>query len=212
MSRHEFERGEITIPSAEWVRFKQKLREASNRTAVRRLELATKLYNYLKSSKAKPSEAREVARVFLERENTGSAYSGYKYTDNDLFEAQEAVIKGGYGKVRPKISKPLKKDFPLAGNNAERLIEGEVTVHFDNKNRRVSWYVAENNHACERARNSILGKAFFAALKSVKWTRNSGGTIYGNDEYNREADYPGGGGHYTKERFGSDDVPFSRRL
>jgi hypothetical protein len=212
MSRYEFERGEITIPSAEWAGFKQKLREASNRTAVRRLELATKLYNHLKASKTKPSQAEEVARAFLERENTGSSYSGYKYTDNDLFEAQAAVVKGGYGKVRPKISKPLKKDFPLAGNNTESLTDGEASVSFDNKNRRVIWDVSENNHACDTARESVLGKAFFAALKSVKWTRNSGGTIYGNDEYNREADYPDGGGHYTKERFGSDDVPFSKRF
>lgn len=212
MARYEHERGEFTIPSTEWAGFKKQLREAVNRTSEKRFHLAIKVYTHLKSAKIKPSAAAEEARRFIEREDRGSFYTGSRFTDEDICEAIEAAVKTDWQTKRTKIRKPLKKDFPTAGNNVDHLEDGEASISFDNKTRRVVWNVPENNHACDTARESSLGKALFSALKSVKWTRTTGGSILGNDEYNRDADYEGGGGNYVKERFGCDAVSFSKQF
>lgn len=211
MSRYEFERGEITIPSAEWAAFKKAVREAYNRTAQKRLGLALQLHKHLTSRKIKKADLHDEAWKFVNSENTGSIYSGKKYTDEDLSEAVRAVGVVFFSS-RSKLRKPLKKDFPIAGNTTTCLEDGEASVTFDNKRRVVVWNVSENNHAVDNAREGSLGKAFFKQLKSVKWTRGSGGTIYGNDEYNRDADYEGGGGHYVTGTYGAADIPFSKRF
>jgi hypothetical protein len=69
--------------------------------------------------------------------------------------------------------------------------------------------VPSNNHACETARRHPVAAAFFAALGRVRWTRGSGGEIVGNDEYNRDVDYEGGGANYVVDRYGPTP---SRRL
>jgi hypothetical protein len=47
-----------------------------------------------------------------------------------------------------------------------------------------------------------MGKEFFSRLRRINWTRGSGGTIVGNDEYNSDSYDAGGGANYTKDRFG----------
>jgi len=105
-----------------------------------------------------------------------------------------------------KVRKPRKNMFPVYGNTATTFHDTNCSVHFDNERRVAVWNVPENNRACEDARAGNIGKAFRASLAKVKWTRGSGGTIVGNDEYNRDAgrDYEGGGGSYVVERFGPD--------
>jgi hypothetical protein len=95
--------------------------------------------------------------------------------------------------------KPLKTDFaPLPWKTVAFTASwDECGVTFDLKARTVRWGVSENNHAVERARESWLGRAFFRALDRVNWTRGTGGTIVGNDEYNSDSEYEGGGANYV---------------
>src|SRR5690606_40658386 len=41
------------------------------------------------------------------------------------------------------------------------------------------------------------GKAFENALRKVMWVRGTGGKLVGNDEYNRDSRYEGGGANYA---------------
>ena len=75
---------------------------------------------------------------------------------------------------------------------------------FSDASRSVSWRVEENNHARDTAREHHMGRAFFAALSKVEWVRGTGGTIVGNDEYNRDSEYDGGGGNYVTGSFGTE--------
>jgi hypothetical protein len=46
------------------------------------------------------------------------------------------------------------------------------------------------------------GAIFFAALGKIKWTRSSGGFATGNDEYNQDNTYSGGGANYVTFSYG----------
>lgn len=75
----------------------------------------------------------------------------------------------------------------------------------------VTWDVPENNHAPERASAHPLAVALFRYLDRVQWTSRSGGQIIGNDEYNRDCDYAGGGGNYVMREY-SKAASQSKRL
>lgn len=77
---------------------------------------------------------------------------------------------------------------------------GEATITLVGNT--VTWDVPENNHAPERAHSHPMAASLFGFLRTVRWTARSGGAIAGNDEYNRDADYAGGGGNYVVEAFG----------
>ena len=101
-----------------------------------------------------------------------------------------------------KPHQPKRKDFPLANGATKEFDAGEASITLVEEGRRVIWDVPENNHACEYARATFMGKALFEALRSVTWSRGSGGEIIGNDEYNQESRSDGGGSNYTKGYFG----------
>lgn len=65
----------------------------------------------------------------------------------------------------------------------------------------VTWDVPENNRAPERANAYPLAIELFRFLDRVPWTARSGGEIAGNDEYNRDCDYAGGGGNYVVREY-----------
>lgn len=79
-------------------------------------------------------------------------------------------------------------------------VGSETTITL--KGNTVIWDVPENNHACDHAREHPLAVALFEFLdRRVEWTSRSGGTIVGNDEYNREDDSVGGGGNYVVREY-----------
>jgi hypothetical protein len=78
--------------------------------------------------------------------------------------------------------------------------DGCITL--DYKTHCVCWDVPENNRASEHARDELVARALFRALEQIKWVRGSGGTIVGNDEYNRDSRGVGGGGNYEVAYYG----------
>lgn len=87
-------------------------------------------------------------------------------------------------------------EFPILAPDAVPV----GTVQFTDR-RTLVWDVDDNNHAVEGAREGPTGKALFAHLNQVTWTRGSGGYGIGNDEYN-DGDGIGGGGNYLTFHYG----------
>lgn len=118
-------------------------------------------------------------------------------------------VRGG---KKPK--KLTKKAMNFANGKTMGFdINGEGWISFDPEHKTVTYNVGENNRAVERARESYVGKLFFRTMKNVNWTPNSGGTLYGNDEYNRENSYGDvGGGNYVTAQFGRDAIDKCRNL
>lgn len=149
----------------------------------------------------------------------GLATTAYNDFGSDLLHALEQVLHyvveetreyvGGGGSYthreyktadRPRRVKQSDVNFPT--NRTLRYACGEPDITFDPKAKTVTWSVPENNHARDHAREHPIAQALFRALRAVKWTRGSGGQIIGNDEYNRDSHYEGGGGNYVVEEFG----------
>lgn len=208
MSCSNWEKGEIIIPSTEWASFKAGIRDAVNKANETKLSMAIKIHETV-SERLKSDRSlliQECAWEEAEKLNSvrGPYYSSCVFESSDIWEVVQSVWTNKQigGKWKEVLTKPKKKDFPQHGVTSTEFEVSGASLTFDNNARKVYWSVSESNRAVEAARETILGKAFFASLDAVKWTRGSGGSLYGNDEYNSDSDYEGGGGSYYKGEWG----------
>lgn len=206
MSKYEWERGTIKIPSNQYTALKKAVRDKHNAIQNARYDTLCKVFNsvtnYMKGKRGVDAESLLRGWVY-----GGSTPFGFpKLEDwNDwdyhlLFKRNEK-----------KMLAPKKNMFPLATSSTKAFDCGEAGIIFDDKNRTVTWHVSENNRAVERAHDHPVAIALFNALDRIKWTNRTGGQIVGNDEYNRDADYAGGGGNYVTMEFGTGKPPRIRR-
>lgn len=197
MSKYEWERGTIKIPSKDWANFRTTLIKAWNDRELSKLERAKSAHTQLKAViKGKRGEPR--------RKALAEAADRIFQATKDGYEIQRLVVEG-YGKtLNLKGSLPKKKDLKILPTSKDAVIHfSDATIVLRNKDRTVEWDVGENNRACEHSRSHPMGQKFFALLAKIKWTRGTGGAIVGNDEYNRDAgmDYAGGGGNYVTAEY-----------
>ena len=228
MSCYNWERGTIKIPSSEWAGLKAAVRTQFNQKQDMGYQLSILLYHHLKKAlkgKRNQSELLDPSRSILQ----GRLYeSGFTVEPEALQEKGFPAHLYRGPRVRPEssdeqydfwhqvyrsvvvkkdgkwvIRKPQKKHWPAATNKTRRFeatCEADI-VFSDDKTKTVLWCVSENNRAVETARDSSLGKALFHALGKITWTRGSGCKIVGNDEYNRDDEYEGGGANYVTEEY-----------
>lgn len=187
MSCYEWESGSIQIPSAQWAKFRRSLIDHYNAKQEELYVRAKK--EYKKLLVAGKGKRNFDFRAQLRTQIQDIAWEHRWPIENSMFE--------DYQQKRPKS--PKRKGFEKATTKTRYLGEN---VSFDHEKRTVIWNVPDGNRACEDARDSYMGKKFFYLLRYIKWTRGSGGKIIGNDEYNREAEWEGGGGNYVTATFG----------
>ena len=225
MSCYEWERGTIKIPSADWAKTKAHVRDAMNRRQSALFEAAEKTHKDLGALLPELKEQLEagsigkwdfdkkisdVARKHMQAMMGAQRMVVSLFDEYDENEVIDKIIVTRDPKTRaeiaPRLKKPLKKDFPNAGNNVNAFTASGCHVLFDNVARTAQWEVFDNNHAVDRARATVLGKSFFEAMKKITWVRGSGGEIYGNDEYNEYEgrNHSGGGGSMTKQVFSAE--------
>ena len=191
MSRYEWERGTIKLPSKEYAKFRSDVIKKWNELEERRFQQACEIFDQVtKETKGK----RNVDKPKLMRDRAALKY-GNSMNQDELHRLKQLLTKQH---DKPKLLRPKKKDLDLKPISRQCSIpsdDGSITFH--DKEKSVTWDVSENNHACETARATPIARYFFQRLSQITWTRGSGGTIVGNDEYNRESEYEGGGGNYT---------------
>jgi hypothetical protein len=170
----------------------------------------------LAAGKSVPTSARNWRDIFFATAEKHRA----EFTTSDLYQAfRNLMVTQSAETKQEEVGAPRRvtaTTLPATVTkksiaNLTLKIDGcEATITFNKKKRTVGWDVRENNHACERARRTQLAKEFFLLLERVTWTRGTGGSIVGNDEYNRDNRGDGGGANFTKDRFGplgSADLP-----
>jgi hypothetical protein len=217
MSCYEWEKGEIVLPKTEWASFRKTLIKEHNDRLTGLLAEAIRLHaQILEGSKGLRGENR----VKKQKELLGTL-SGYKnpdgrgYHDDKLEQFEQLhdlLFKAEEGKwERTILTLPKKKDLkllPLTSDCAIELPDASIYIRTDSHT--IKWSVPENNHACERARQHPVAQRLFVLLDQVKWTRGSGGTIVGNNEYNRDSEDAYGGGNFVVATYGPESAAEKR--
>ena len=192
MSRYDWERAELVIPTAAWAGLKKKVRDAYNERQDTLFACAVKVYDKMPRKRGQ-WDGDDVDRLACDLVPEGV----------EPFEVVDAILPSGRGVPR----KPKRKDFPHITNRDSVIrptrFDG-ISIRFDNENHVLRYNSGENNHQVERARAHPVVRAMFQALNRIAWTRGSGGVGIGNDEYNQDpaGGGAGDGGHYVTFRYG----------
>lgn len=193
MSCDEWEYGQIVLPTAEFTRVRRAVQEADQAIKAEAFELTQRAWQAMTSQESRDPDAYRTAHRHLHvvsEDATADAASA----------AGDLMTRATHG------GKPLrvkKSDVDWPTNRSTVFCAGyDGTVTFDRKASTVIWDVAENNHACDHARDSRVWAALVRALEDVKWTPRTGGAIVGNNEYHRDSYEQGAGGNYTTDGFG----------
>jgi hypothetical protein len=218
MSKYEWESGSLKIPSAEWGTLKRKIRTAWNDLQENLLASAQELHQHLEaSSKGKrgfdfKSAAENWAKSKERRFDYRSPWARSNRGDSMVIEAAQSWVLSSKQAGSSKPKAPKKAGLSLCPAKFDRMpgsghLYWEAGLFLDDKTKTLHWSVSENNHAREWAWGHPMGAALHQILNEVKWTRGSGGVFVGNDEYNRDNDYEGGGANYVTRGWG----PLSKR-
>jgi hypothetical protein len=214
MSKNCWERGEIKMSVKEFGAVRRDLIAFNNERQTRLFNRSKEIYTALKNAGAGKRGFDFHSAYNAIMTSNHSIYSsvhdadGYDEIQDALFPYESSEHFTGRSR-KPKA--PKKNQFAMLKQNAEGInVGGEAGIGFNKKTRVITWGVSENNHAVERAREHAMGREFFKRMSRVVWTRSTGGTIWGNDEYNEDAgrDHAGSGGSYVTARYGTADKAF----
>lgn len=186
MSRNEWERGEIRLPTSEFARLRQILQKADTDRKEGIFGHTQSFWGGLTAKeKRDPQAYREALRRY-----TGSLRKprpGHLYPTAEASAMADAVgerLHLRYGQDKPRRVLRADMDFPTNRTTGFRL--GEAGIAFDRDNSTVHWDVPRNNHAVDTAHGHPLAQAFFSALDDIRWTRGTGGWVSGSNEYRDE--------------------------
>lgn len=198
MSCYEWEKGEIVLPSAQWAGFKKVIRDAAAAYQTTLLTLAEQCYTAITAAGngQRAFNYHRAAGEWLERHRDVTSRMQLEIFDQ-LFPWKEQ----GSNKPAVQVSKPvkpLKKHYPQPTTKTVEFDCGDGHIRLDDKTRTFHWNVEENNHAVDHAHQHSVAIAAFRELDRLTtanlWTRNTGGTCWGSDEYRDEANKDDYGG------------------
>ena len=208
MSCYEWESGTIHFSTKEWPKFRKLMITVWNNRQYEIFEVAKKAHVAAKAAaKGKRGANRDKPIMAAIAKACGSSLNQWgSIADTSCQELWDGVLRLILIKEKGKSTNtknPQKKDlevFPVSKNCS--FDYAGCDVGFRNETRSLVWDVGENNHARDYAHEHWYTRRLFQELFQVTWTRGTGGTIVGNDEYNKDSDYEGGGGNYATHRIG----------
>lgn len=224
MSRNDWERGEFTLPSADFARFRKAMQEADDRVKRAAFDRTQEFWKGLTrkqqtdpvaySEALKKWDGERQVRRSDNRYNLGAnnRHNFYEESEDLAYERLRGVVDTPHiynpetkryesaGPAKPRRVLAADMDYPT--NRTTSFGQAGASYVFDREKRTVVYESGEGNRQVEDARSSTLGEAFFEELDKTRWTHGTGGAIIGNDEYNRETDYAGGGANYHSGAYG----------
>jgi len=204
MSCYEWEKGEVKIPAKEWSKFRRACAKKWNDDQERLLERAKKIYE----ADIKPAikGLHGVDRVPPAIKALSKRLDGHtpEFYELERLLTEDRPKEDGWGTIT-FLRRPLRKNLEKKAVTQTFCVgRNDWSMNFSNPSRMFEWEVGENNRACDRAHEDPFVQFVFRRLARIEFTRDTGGKIWGNDEYHRDAgeDTPGAGGSYVKQVFG----------
>lgn len=196
MSRNETEFGTIHIPPKQWSHLKKAMVAQANSDRDEVARQANILQEKMKAHfKGKRNVSFFDAKEFLD--NTGEEL---KFKRASVWLAQSALKGNGY--QSKKITQALINScVPKATTKTERFedTDTEFSITLRNDKKIAFWHIPENNHAVEEAKQTNIAHTFLTILNKMDFGNKYGGTIYGNNEHNRD---DGDGMNYVVTQYG----------
>lgn len=204
MSHYDWESGTITLPAHEVAPTKAALRDAANKLHAEVLAEAKRLHTQVAKGTTSITLHHERIRAHVYSQQNRSSFGRDAVVSELAVQVLDTIRwarkREGKAMRGPQLI-DLKHVAPKVGNrDTEFHLDVGGTISFDG--RKVHYESSDNNRQVERARDSVLGRVFFAQLGKIVFTRGTGGALIGNDEYNRDSDSIGGGGSYITATYG----------
>lgn len=196
MSKYEWEKGSIVVPYRQWPGFRStilRLWENDRRHAYDTYCRLRKEVMY--RARGLRGQARKNA---MEKTVLGDVVAA---------RAEELQREMVWRICRTDRTKKMVRadfDLPVQKTQDRTMWRDDWSLSLTNASRTILWSVEENNHAVDHAHNDQFVKKVFRLLDNIVWTRGSGGVIFGNDEYNRDAWGEGEGGNYVTRHYGPE--------
>jgi len=202
MSCYNEETGSFLLPSAALMPLRRALLAAANEEIALGYACAQAVHDALQKDAGrmkdlrqalKQNNGRDVLLGIMDKLDPAPSYPSWSRTprkwDDDVRDRAASLLLTYDTETRSqKYRAPRKKEAkPLAAGTLRFDVAGEASISIDPKTRKVTWDVARNNRAVERARESRLGTAFFTALNAITWTRGTGGHITRTYEHTEDA-------------------------
>lgn len=191
MGHWETEHGEIVLPSAEFAAVRQAVQKATHDHQTKVFEETQSFWKGLTRKEQTDPAAYEAARKshITERHRLlESALRGWGRRSVTP-HAEEIIEDLDWRLTLPQGAKParvLKSDLPFPTNRTTEFSVGEGHITFNKDTNTVSFYAGEYRNVIEKARGSVAGEALFNRIKTVKWTRGTGGVFHGDNEISNE--------------------------
>lgn len=194
MSCNQFADGVFTIPKSEYNKLVQRISD----TYLAQLITATKRYNefvtyVLEVNKGKRNvdwhqawwQATNTSKNFCTVEWDILDHVDYHFF-NDTKTKPKQYSLSNITKFVKKFTKAAKSS-DISTHLDRSLCFKDCTLFFNKNNSTLDFSIAQNNHSVDRVLESNFYQDFINAMNDVKWTRNSGGVVMYNHEYNIEA-------------------------
>ncbi|BCW71871.1 hypothetical protein [Arthrobacter sp. NicSoilB8] len=194
MGHWETEHGDIILSSAEFAAVCQAAQKATHDHQATVFEETQSFWKGLTRKEQTDPEAYRAAKtrhIAERRRLTESALRSWGHRSVTP-HAEEIISDVDWRLSHPRGAKParvLKSDLPFPTNRTTEFQAGEGSVTFDKERNTVRWETGQYRDVIEKARSSVAGEALFNRIKTVKWTRGTGGVFRGDNEIsNEEAD------------------------
>ena len=183
MSVYEYEGGKFKLPSQEYPKLRQALEVAVKDHKAKVFGHTQMFWKGLTpKQKSHPGEYQKAARNYADKTFTN-------FADDSLHDEFQDKTDRVIDRSAAKPRRVVQTDMDYPNNRTTQFRIGEVSVRFDKDTSTVGYYVDENNHSVERSHDNPLRQKLFTQLEQMRWARDTGGVVRGNDEYNDQGVY-----------------------